>query len=265
MYRVIFNQKGGVGKTSISCNLAAISAAKGYRTLLIDLDVQGNSSAYLMGDDYSAVQNNVATYFKQFLSVLKLKRSARNFVHVTPYDNLYVMPSSPDLAGLEHELESRNKIYKLRNALKELNSEFDRVYIDTPPAYNFFTSAALVAADSLLVPFDCDRFSLQALYGLIDVVTDIQEDHNPQLTIEGIVVNQFHAQARLPRQFVETIRSEGLPLIEPFLPSSVKMKESRENSMPLIHFAPKHKLTLRYEALFCQLEPEFAEDCVSEL
>jgi chromosome partitioning protein len=249
MKRVIFNQKGGVGKTSISCNLAAISAWKGFKTLLIDLDIQGNSSEYLVGEQFRDLDDNAASFFKQKLALFGKSKDAGDCVYETEFDNLYLMPSSPELAVIERELESRHKIYKLRDALRELEKEYEHIYIDTPPALNFYSRSALIAADSLVIPFDCDSFSQGALMGLLETVEEIREDHNPGLHLEGIVVNQFQAQASLPAQLVDSLRANELPVFEQYLSSSVKMKESRNRQLPLVHLAPSHKLTQQLIAL----------------
>lgn len=254
MRRVVFNQKGGVGKTSITCNLAAISAHRGLRTLVIDLDTQCNSSEYLVGDEYKFLEDNATAFFKQQLSAFGKKRDTIDFIYETPFENLCLMPASPELANIERELESRHKIYKLRNALDKLKGQFDRIYIDTPPALNFYSRSALIATDGVLVPFDCDTFSRQALYNLIETINEIQEDHNNDLKLEGVVVNQFQPQAKLPAQLIEEMIAEGLPLIDAYLPSSVKIKESREQQKPLIYSAPSHKLTQAYVALFEKIE-----------
>ena len=256
MRRVIYNQKGGVGKTSISCNLAAISAARGLRTLLIDLDIQGNSSGYLLGDDYQTLDDNAASFFKQFIGILKRKRATMNYIYDTPFENLCILPSHPDLSSIERELESRQKVYKLRNALAELDDEFDRIYIDSPPAYNFYTNSALIAADSLLIPFDCDCFSLSALNNIVSAVNEIKEDHNAGLNIEGIIVNQYHGRANFHRDLIKKLKDDGMPVLEPFLSTSVKMKESRDLGRPLIYYAPRHKLTLQMTELFSNLESD---------
>jgi chromosome partitioning protein len=265
MRRAVFNQKGGVGKTSIACNLAAISASKGLRTLLVDLDVQGNTSYYMGNEQPLNLQyaqdrddvddGTIADLFKQTMKFFKLddRRSAA-FIHETPFEDLFLMPSSPALKLMERELESRYKIYKLRDALDRLDDEFDRVYIDTPPCLNFYSRSALIAADSVLIPFDCDSFSRQSLYSLRNNILEIREDHNPDLEIEGIVVNQFNPLARLPRELLDEMKREGLPLLETTLPSSVKMKESHQRQTPLIYFAGAHKLTQQYVALFDEIE-----------
>lgn len=253
MKRVIFNQKGGVGKTSISCNLAAISAWKGVKTLLIDLDIQGNSSEYLVGEQFRDLDDNAADFFKQKLSLFGKSKAAGDCIYETEFDNLYLMPSNPELAVIERELETRHKIYKLRDALNKLQEEYQHIYIDTPPALNFYSRSALIAADSLLIPFDCDSFSQGALMGLLETVEEIREDHNPDLNLEGIVVNQFQSQASLPQQLIESLKEQQLPLFDQYLNSSVKMKESRSRQIPLVHMAPSHKLTQQLLALHDQL------------
>jgi chromosome partitioning protein len=241
---VVFNQKGGVGKSTITCNLAAISASQGLRTLVIDLDPQGNSTSYLLGDTASDEQPSVAGFFEQTLSYSFRNVPPTDFVVETPFENLDVMPSSPALNELLVKLESRQKIYKLREALVQLGETYDRIYIDTPPALNFFTRAALIGASGCLIPFDCDSFSRQALYALMDNVQEIRADHNPELQIDGIVVNQFQARANLPQRMVAELIEEGLPVLQPYLPSSVRIRESHERSLPMIHLDPNHKITL---------------------
>jgi chromosome partitioning protein len=263
MKRVVFNQKGGVGKTSITCNLAAISAAMGYRTLVIDLDVQGNTTHYLVGEidaeAFPAEAQGVAGLFKQTVGSRKKQQNPDAFVWDTPYENLFLMPSSPVLSTLEKELESRYKIYKLRDALAKLEDEYDRIYIDTPPNFNFFSKSALIAADSVLIPFDCDSFARQSLYALMENITELQEDHNPDLEVEGIVINQFNSQARLPGELVGELEEEGYPIFDTYLNTSIKMKESHRAHRPLIDLAPGHKLTGQYLDLHSELEATLSE------
>ncbi len=259
MRRVIFNQKGGVGKSSIACNLAAISAARGKRTLVVDLDPQGNSTHYLTGQSAREFKDTVADLLEQTVSFTVFNRPPDDFVHATPFDNLFVMPASPELEFLERKLEAKHKIYKLRDALKKLEGEFDAIYIDTAPSLNFYARSALVAAQRCLVPFDCDDFSRQALYNILNEIREIQEDHNEELMVEGIIANQFQSRATLPRQLLKELMEEGLPVIPVRLSSSVKMKESHQQRQPLIHLAPGHPLSRQFQDLFRVLEGEKVE------
>jgi chromosome partitioning protein len=250
MRRVVFNQKGGVGKSTITCNLAAIAAHQGWRTLVVDLDPQGNSTRYLLGDAAPSATPGAAEFFETTLKFTVRTPATGDYIFETPWENLHLMPSSPLLDELHGKLESRYKIYKLRDALAELSDDYDAIWIDTPPALNFYTRSALIAAQGCLIPFDCDDFSRRALYGLMDSVKEIQADHNPDLAVEGIVVNQFQPRASLPQRTVQELIDEGLPVLQPYLSASVKIKESHEQAKPMIHLDPRHKVTQEFVALF---------------
>ncbi|WP_022949280.1 ParA family protein [Methylohalobius crimeensis] len=256
MRRVIFNQKGGVGKSTITCNLAAIAAAEGKSTLVVDLDIQGNSTHYLLGSKIEDPEETLAKFFRETLSINPFaknqKSSARELIQSTPFPNLHLLASHPEMEPLQSRLESRYKIYKLREALEQLN-DFDYIFIDTPPILNFYSRSALISAEKCLIPFDCDAFSRDALYKLLEAVTEVKLDHNPDLEVEGVVVNQFQSRARLPQQLVEELTKEGHPVLSARISPSVKVRESHSQAKPLIHYAPEHKLTEEFRALYQEL------------
>ncbi len=260
MIRVIFNQKGGVGKSSIAVNLAALSAEYGFRTLLIDLDSQANSSQYLLGEDAGSGERTIADYYAQSLAFKLVTDPAVDFVSRTPYPNLDLVVADAELTEIQHKLETRHKIFKLRDFLTSLSDDYDMVYIDTPPAFNFYTLSALIAADRCIIPFDCDDFSRQALYTLMENVAETRSDHNHKLRVEGIVVNQFRSNANFPKKIVNELREEALPVLDTMLSSSVRMRESHNAAVPLINFAPSHKLTREFIALFEEINSEFLEE-----
>jgi chromosome partitioning protein len=251
----VYNKKGGVGKTTVVCNLAAIYAVRGRRTLVVDLDPQANATRYLLGDGANAVAPTVVDYFESSLGFSLFgsgERALDAFVVRTPFAGLDLVAAHRDLDGLESKLQARYKILKLRDGLRAL--DYDEVFIDTPPAMDFYSMSALVAADRCLIPFDCDEFSRHALYALKGHVREVAADHNAGLSLEGIVVNQYDGRARLPQQLVEELESEGFRLLRPFLSSSVRVRESHQHARPLVHYAPAHKLTAQYQELVDGLE-----------
>lgn len=242
MIRVLFNKKGGVGKSSLAVNLAAISASKGYKTLLLDLDTQCNATSYLNAQT-DVQDDTIAGLFEQTITFHIRKRPADEFSVATNIDLLSIIPGSTRLSEIESELDSRHKIYKLREALDAVRDKFDRIYIDTPPALNFYSLSALIAADSVLIPIDCDDFAIQGLFSLQQHIAEIREDHNDRLQIEGIIANQYLSNAKLPNRIIETLLEEGHPVLPVYVTQSVKMRESHQEKKPLLQLAPKHKLT----------------------
>jgi chromosome partitioning protein len=253
MIRVLFNKKGGVGKSSLTVNLAAISASQGYSTLLIDLDTQCNSTSYL-GIDPVPKDSSVADLFEQTITFHLHRRPAIDFCVPTPVENLHIIAGSERLTELESELDSRHKIYKLREALASLKDTYQHIFIDTAPALNFYSMSALIAAQRCLIPIDCDDFARQGLYSLQQKIAEIREDHNPDLEIEGIIANQYMGNANLPKQIVNELIAEGFPVLSEYIGQSVKMRESHQAKQPLIVMAPKHKLTLSLIGIFNLLD-----------
>lgn len=266
--RVVFNKKGGVGKTTITCNLAAISAASGKKTLVIDLDPQANASQYLMNGSYDEIKGEGRTIldffkasldggsvfgFNPFLSHLATSGpKPESFIHETQFENLYIIPSHPNLPDIEAQLVNKHKIYKLKEMVEKF-TDFEALFIDTPPAMNFFSQSALIAASRCLIPFDCDAFSKDAIFDVGKHIGDIQNDHNHNLVVEGIIVNQYLSQANYPKIIVKSMQEDGLPVLSTKISSSVKIRESHHESMPMIFLSPSHKVTQEYQALYDEL------------
>ena len=253
MKRVVFNQKGGVGKSTITCNLAAIAAARGAKTLVIDLDPQANSTRYLLGNAADQLELTASDFFDQMLNFKLRPKATEEFIVATPFAGLHLLAAHPSLEELQAKLESRYKIYKLREALAALDG-YDMIWIDTPPAMHFYTRSALIAADACLIPFDCDEFARRAMYALLENVAEIRADHNAGLIVEGIIVNQFQPRARLPQELVQELRDEGLPVLSTLISASVKVRESHQRALPMIHLDARHKVAQEFEALYDELE-----------
>ena len=253
MIRVVFNRKGGVGKSTITCNLAAVAAKTGKKVLVVDIDSQANSSSYLQIDGSDEIIG-MPEFFESCISFNYTTFKPENYVRKTAFENLHLISSHGGLADHEQKLESRHKIYKLRDFLKEHAGGFDEIYVDTPPAFNFFSLSALIAADRVLIPFDCDEFSRGALKELLFNISEVREDHNRDLEVEGIIINQFQSRARFPLEAVESLRDFGLPILQPYISSSVKIRESHRASKPMIYFNSSHKLSRQFLELYTGLQ-----------
>lgn len=228
----IANQKGGVGKTTTTINLAAAVANFGKRTLIIDLDPQGNAT--------SGVGLEKAEGGSIYLALLGEEDPAEKIVP-TDWDNLQVIPSELDLAGAEIDVaRSDHYLTALRNAVEGIkaSSRFDYVFIDCPPSIGILTMNALTASHSILIPFQCEYFALEGISSINKVIRDIRNSGtNPSLHIEGIVLTMFDKRTNLAHQVEEEVRGYFKDFVyDTKIPRSIRLSEAPSHGLPVIHY-----------------------------
>ena len=229
----IANQKGGVGKTTTAINLGTALAAIGEHVLIVDLDPQGNASTGL-GVERKA--RRTSTY-----DVLSGSAHMREAIVQTSVPQLFLAPSTMDLSGLELEIgQSKDRAFRLRTALNNLNSgspsfHFTYVLVDCPPSLNLITVNAMAAADSILVPLQCEFFALEGLSQLLKTIEQVKTTVNPSLSIHGIVLTMYDSRNNLANQVVADVRQfMGRKVYDTVIPRNVRISEAPSYGKPVL-------------------------------
>ncbi len=232
----IFNQKGGVGKTTTNINLAACLAIRGKKVLILDIDPQGNTTSGI-GVTKRNLKNTV------YNILIDKDYDPRKAIIKTNVENLDLIPASVDLAGAEVELvgmEGRENA--LKDGLEKIKDNYDYIFIDCPPSLGLLTINSLAAVDSVLVPIQCEFYALEGVSQLVSTIDLVKKSLNPKLEIQGVILSMFDGRTNLSLQVVQEVKKYfGNKVYATVIPRNVRLAEAPSYGMPITEYDPKSK------------------------
>ena len=249
----IFNQKGGVGKTTTNVNLSASIGKLGKKVLVLDMDPQGNTTSGY-GIDKNTIENTIYEVIVDGLDI-------HDAIIKTDFDNIYLVAAASELAGAEIELANeKDREYKLKNSLDKIKDDYDYIFIDCPPSLGMLTINSLTASDSVLIPIQCEYYALEGVSQLMSTFKLVKKRLNPNIEIQGVVLSMFDGRANLSIQVVEEVKKyfKG-SVYTTLIPRNVRLAEAPSYGKPVIYYDTKCRGTEAYKELaeeFIELEED---------